>query len=436
MDVRVRILAAALAALAVWAPPAGAAPGDLDASFSGDGRVSTLTSPDTFVARAVAIQPDGRIVVAGYSCDTGTCGPTGDSSFRLVRYTRDGGLDTDFGAGGMVTTPVGVGRSQAFDLIVRSNGTIVAAGVASEDIDDPGSFALVGYRPNGSLDPAFGSGGKVITRVGTGFDAISDLVPGPGDGFTAVGQANADGRDRFALARYDRRGMPDPGFGEQGIVLPPHSAAYAYGAAGARLPDGRVVAVGASGSNSAVESLRFSGLPVSFSGGASAPWIRPVGASYSYANAAAALPDGRVLSAGVATERLGNPAMALVRTSPEGVLDRSWDGDGLALRAPATAPWQRTWCSTPRGARSPRGTRAAGVPTSSRSRASTARARSTAASAAASCSRASPARRWLAPPRSPVSPTASSWWRGSPAPRDAARSARAARHGSRSRATR
>jgi uncharacterized delta-60 repeat protein len=62
-----------------------------------------------------------------------------------------------------------------------------------------------------------------------------------------------------------------------------------------------------------------------------APWIRPVGASYSYANAAAALPDGRVLAAGVATERLGNPGMALVRLTPEGALDRSWDEDGLAL---------------------------------------------------------------------------------------------------------
>ncbi len=331
MDVRVRILAAALAALAACASPAGAAPGDLDATFSGDGRVSTLTSPDTFVARAVAIQPDGRIVVAGYSCDTGTCGPTGDSSFRLVRYTRDGGLDTDFGAGGMVTTPVGVGRSQAFDIFIRGDGSIVAGGVASADALDPGSFALVGYEANGRLDTTFGSRGKMITRVGSGFDAISDLVPGPGDHFVAVGQAMADSRDRFALARFDRNGQPDPAFGNGGTVVVPTSAPYAYGAAGARLPDGRVVAVGASGSNSAVESLRFSGTPVGFSGEASAPWIRPVGASYSYANAAAALSDGRVLSAGVATERAGNPAMALARTNANGSLDRSWAGDGVAL---------------------------------------------------------------------------------------------------------
>ena len=382
MDVMLRLLAVALAALAVCAPPAAAAPGDLDTSFSGDGRVSTLTSPDTFVARAVAMQPDGRIVVAGYSCNSGTCGPTGDSSFRLLRYTSDGGLDTDFGQGGMVTTTVGVGRSQAFDVIVRADGTIVAGGVASADALDPGSFALVGYKPNGTLDTTFGTGGRVITRVGEGFDAISDLVPGFGDHFTAVGQANADGRDRFALARYDRRGKPDPSFGDMGSVVVPTSAPYAYGAAGAQLPDGRVVAVGASGNNSATESLRFSGTAVGFSGGATAPWLRPVGASYSYANAVVALADGRVLSAGVATERLGNPAMALMRTSPTGVLDRTWDGDGLATGARRRRHrGQRPACSTPRGARWRPATPPSAPTTRSRSRASTAPARSTAASA-------------------------------------------------------
>ena len=136
-----------------------ATPGDLDPSFSNDGRVSTLTSPDTFVARAVAVQPDGRIVVAGYSCDTGTCGPTGDSSFRLVRYTADGGLDTDFGMGGMVTTPMGAGRSQAYDVLVRPDGKIVVGGVASMDVADPGSFALARYLPDGRLEPASAAAG-------------------------------------------------------------------------------------------------------------------------------------------------------------------------------------------------------------------------------------------------------------------------------------
>ena len=331
MDVKQRVVAAALAVFALAAAPAAAAPGELDPSFSNDGRVSTLTSPDTFVARAVAVQPDGRIIVAGYSCDAGTCGPTGDSSFRLVRYTADGGLDTDFGNGGMVTTAIGAGRSQAYDVLLRPDGRIVAGGVASMDALDPGSFALAGYLPNGRLDPGFGSGGRVLMRVGLGFDAISDLVAGWGDRVIAIGQAQEDGRDRFALARFNRNGAPDPMFDTNGSLIVPTSAPYAYAAGGTLLPDGRIVAVGASGQSSAVENLRFSGVAVGYSGGGGPPWLRPIGASYSYANAAAALPDGRVLAAGVATERSGHPDMALVRTSPEGALDASWDGDGLAV---------------------------------------------------------------------------------------------------------
>ena len=332
MDVTQRVLAVALAVFAMVAAPAAAGPGDLDPSFSNDGRVSTLTSPDTFVARAVAVQPDGRIVVAGYSCDTGTCGPTGDSSFRLVRYTADGGLDTDFGMGGMVTTAIGAGRSQAYDVLVGPDGKLVVGGVASIDITDPGSFALARYLPDGRLDPGFGAGGTVLMRVGEGFDAISDLLEGWGGRVVAVGQARDDGRDHFALARFTEGGAPDATFDSGGAVIVPTSAPYAYAAGGAMLPDGRIVAVGGSGQSSAVENLRFSGAVVGDSGGTVAPWVSPVGATYSYANAAVALPDGRgVLSAGVATERSGHPAMARVRTSAEGALDRAWDADGTAL---------------------------------------------------------------------------------------------------------
>jgi uncharacterized delta-60 repeat protein len=333
MDVKLRLLAAALVALTAHTSPAGAAPGDLDASFSNDGRVSTLTSPDTFVPRAVAVQPDGRIIVAGYSCNAGTCGPTGDSSFRLVRYTADGGLDTDFGAGGMVTTAIGPGRSQAFDVLVRADGRIVAGGVASAGPADPGSFALAGYRPDGRVDRDFGPGGSghVLMPVGDGFDAISDLVAGRGDRVIAVGQAQVLGHDRVALARFDPHGVPDSKFEGNGSRIVPTSAPYAYAAGGTLLPDGRVVAVGASGRSSAVRDLRLSGVPVDGDGNPGPPWLRPVGASYSFANAAVALSDGRVLSAGVATDQSSFPGMALARTSPEGVPDPSFDGDGAAL---------------------------------------------------------------------------------------------------------
>jgi uncharacterized delta-60 repeat protein len=332
MDVTVRHLApalAVLAALCLLAAPARAAPGDLDPSFAGDGRVSTLTSTDTFVPRAVAVQTNGRIVVGGYSCDTGTCGPTGDSSFRLMRFWRDGGLDTDFGIGGMVTTAVGVGRSQAFDIVLQPDGGILAGGVASADAADPGSFAVVRYRADGSLDTRSGRA-RIITKVGNGFDAISDLVPAPDGDVIAIGQAERNGLTRVALARYDADSSLDDRLGPAGTV-PDAPQAYAYGAGGARLPDGRVVAFGAAGSSSAVEDYRLAAVPVEEDGAAGPSWTRPIGASYSFANAAVGLGDGRVLAAGVATEANGRPAMALVRSTPEGVLDPTWDGDGTSL---------------------------------------------------------------------------------------------------------
>lgn len=316
--------------LSVTAPSATAAPGELDPSFSSDGRVTTLSTAETFVPRALAVQADGRILVAGYSCDTGTCGPTGDSSFRLTRYTADGGLDTDFGAGGTVTTAVGAGRSQAYDVVLQPDGTIVAGGVASINASDTGSFALVRYRPNGALDNSFGAGGKVVARIGDGFDAISDLAIQPGGGLIAIGQAERSGVTHFALARFGAAGALDPGFGTGGSVLA-GSGPYEFGAAGAVLPDGRIVAVGAWGASSDVADYRFATVRSGAQGVVEPPWTAAIGSSYSFANAASALGDGRVLTAGVATDAGGRAGMALVRLAVGGGLDPSWDGDGVAL---------------------------------------------------------------------------------------------------------
>ena len=171
------------------------------------------TSPDTFVARAVAVQPDGRIIVAGYSCDTGTCGPTGDSSFRLVRYTADGGLDTDFGDGGMVTTAIGAGplaglrrapaprrphrRRRRGEHGRARPGLVRARGLPAQRAPRPG--VRLG-RPRADARRA-----RASTRSPTSWRAGATA-------WSRSGRRQADGRDRFALARFDRRGAPDPTF--------------------------------------------------------------------------------------------------------------------------------------------------------------------------------------------------------------------------------
>ena len=186
------------------------------------------------------------------------------------------------------------------------------------------------------------------------------------------------------------------------------------------LPDGRIVAVGGSGQSSAVENLRLSGASVGYSGDTAAPWLRPVGASYSYANAAVALPDGRgILSAGVATERSGHPGMALVRTSPEGAPDPRWDGDGIALvraRDGSVATDVVLEPERPRGRRRPlEPRREARVHARPLRRLRSARPQLRRPGRGAH--RASPARRSRARPRWRARPTASSSPRASPARR-------------------
>ena len=327
------LLAAALAVFALAAAPAGAAPGDLDPSFSNDGRVSTLTSPDTFVARAVAVQPDGRIVVAGYSCDTGTCGPTGDSSFRLVRYTADGGLDTDFGMGGMVTTPIGAGRSQAYDVLVRPDGKIVVGGVASMDLADPGSFALARYLPDGRLDTGFGSGRARADARGRGLRR--DLRPAGRLGRPRRRARAGPGRRarplRARALHRARRARPQLRLRRLGDRADLRALRLRRGRRdAARRADRRGRRVGpVLGRREPPLQRRGGRLQRRHRRAVAAPGRRDL---LVRATPPSRCPDGRgVLSAGVATERSGHPGMALVRTSAEGAPDPGWDGDGTAL---------------------------------------------------------------------------------------------------------
>ena len=131
----------ALAVLALAPIPVLAADGDLDPTFGTGGRVTYAGGP----ANASAIQPDGKIIVA--------IGGNPYSDFVLVRYNRDGSLDTAFGIGGKVTTDFSGQWAWAYALAVQADGKIVAAGARG------GGFALARYNQDGSPDATFGVGG-------------------------------------------------------------------------------------------------------------------------------------------------------------------------------------------------------------------------------------------------------------------------------------
>jgi uncharacterized delta-60 repeat protein len=180
--------------------------GSLDGTFGTGGLATTDFNGGYDSARSLAIQPDGRIVAVGY----GTSNPAIGSGFGLARYNTDGSLDTTFGAGGKVTTNFfGFNGDAASGVAILSNGKLVAGGsVFSGTSPSASDFGLARYNPNGSLDTTFGTGGKVSTDLG-GNDWIAGIAIQGNGGIVAAGEANYDTEGDFALACYTPYGISE-----------------------------------------------------------------------------------------------------------------------------------------------------------------------------------------------------------------------------------
>lgn len=198
--------------------------GTLDPGFGDMGRVTTAISDGGDEARAVAIQPDGMIVVAG----------TNREQFELARYDAGGELDPTFGADGVVTTNPTPDVDIVNGMVLQPNGKILVAGLATPGSPWRPRFALARYTSTGSLDPTFGEGGIVISRRGVG-----RAVALQADGRIVVVGFSSSG---FALARYHRDGSLDARFGGDGTVdAPANGGAFSV----TLQPDGKIVVGGA-----------------------------------------------------------------------------------------------------------------------------------------------------------------------------------------------
>ncbi len=103
-----------------------------------------------------------------------------------VRYNSDGSLDTSFDVDGIVTTDFG-GNDVARALAIQNDGKIVVAGYTSPDGSDA-EFVLARYNANGSLDTSFDSDGKLITTLGSGYDYPSGITIQSDDKIVVVGE--------------------------------------------------------------------------------------------------------------------------------------------------------------------------------------------------------------------------------------------------------
>jgi uncharacterized delta-60 repeat protein len=183
----------------------------------------------TDAGQGVAIQADGRIVVAGSS----------GGNFALVRYTVGGALDTSFSGDGMQTTDFG-GADGGTAVAIQADGRIVVGGGSG------GEFALARYDAQGGLDTSFSGDGRQTTDFG-GFDTSNDVAIRSDGAIVAAGTVAFGGAANFAVARYSASGALDPTFDFDGRVVTDFGnsqSTYDSGEGVAIQADGRIVVAG------------------------------------------------------------------------------------------------------------------------------------------------------------------------------------------------
>jgi uncharacterized delta-60 repeat protein len=293
---------------------------NLDPTFDGDGRVRTTFAAAVY-AGAVALQADGKIVVAGYIGGA-------DFDFALARYNADGSLDTSFDTDGKLTTHFGSGDDQAVAVAVQTDGKIVAAGRAFTGgrLD----FALARYNTDGSLDTTFDTDGKVTTQFGPSSAAAWAVVVQPNGKIVAVGEGPVGSTFDFALARYNADGSLDTTFDSDGKVTTAFDSGNDQAFAVALQPDGKIVAAGvaqvAGSSDFALARYHTDGsLDTTFDTDGK---VATAFGSVDQATAVAVQPDGKIVAAGVAVLGSAFNEFALARYNTDGALDLTFDADG------------------------------------------------------------------------------------------------------------
>jgi uncharacterized delta-60 repeat protein len=304
--------------------------GSLDTSFNGTGIVITSVGSSRDYAEAVAIQTDGKIVVAGTSLNA-----SNNLDFAIVRYNSNGSLDTSFGGTGKVITPVGNFNDWTSSVAIQADGKIVASGYSGLNVSE--HFVVVRYNPNGSLDTTFNGTGKVTTSVGNSNSGASDLAIQT-DGKIVVAGISRNVSNDFAVVRYNPNGSLDTSFGGTGKITIPFGDSHSDAKSVAIQSDGKIVAVGQSGNGNtgfdfAVIRLNPNGsLDMTFGG--TGKVITPIVNQdfISFASAVAIQPDGKIVAAGSYGIEDEFSRFAVARYIGDSVLSNrkffDFDGDG------------------------------------------------------------------------------------------------------------
>lgn len=298
--------------------------GTLDTSFSSDGGVLLDIGAGTQdFATSVAVQPDGKILVAGYTNLGGT------NDFLLLRFNADGTPDTFFGANGRAPLANFSGDDRANAIVLMSDGRILLGGSWDGGSSD---FALARYNKDGTFDTTFSGDGRVSHNVGDAEFAQALAVQSDGK-IVAVGYSDDAGTNDFAIVRFNDNGSLDSPFGGGDAEVLVDFGDNDQASSVKILSNGKILVAGtnsvAANPDFAVARLNSDGSQDLTFGNGDGEVDETFGA-IDLCRSMVVQPDGRILLAGTSSIS-GSNDFAVMALKADGALDTGFAGDGTQL---------------------------------------------------------------------------------------------------------
>ena len=304
-------------------PPVVVVSGTLDSTFGTMGK-KTVSITQNDDARAIAIQPDGKIIAAGFTkFNTATI-----HDFALVRLDTNGTVDNSFGTNGIVTTDFDNTDDKVTSLAIQPDGKIVVVGFIEYQFS-----AIARYNANGSLDNSFGTNGKIIGTSNPLY-SIAAVAIQNGNKIIVAGSAwNPSTFEMdFALQRYNSNGTLDNSFGSSGSVATAFGSAYDEAKSLIIQQDGKILVCGYSATSSSKDNFAIArynadgSLDNSFGNGGKVS--TSVGIGHEIANSVGVQSDGKIILAGYINASGSYQRFGLVRYNTNGTLDNSFGNAG------------------------------------------------------------------------------------------------------------
>jgi uncharacterized delta-60 repeat protein len=299
--------------------------GTLDTTFGSGGEAPVVFTNALDRTHGLALQPDGRIVVVGYTW------PSTDDDFAVARFNPDGTPDTSFGINGQTTTDLG-GGDRAWAVALQSGGSIVVAGHGVAPSGSGNDFAVARYTPSGVLDVGFGLGGIALTNIGGMTDLAYGLAIQADDKILVAGRVGDGGGEDpdFGVVRYEADGAVDATFAVGGVYRVPSQDISDQAADIAVRADGSIVVAGSSRTlgqttGFSIRLLTSAGSVETTFGTAGETKVL-FSSAQDYLEAVVVESDGGIIAVGQLANE-SQPDFAVVRLTSDGLLDAAF-GDG------------------------------------------------------------------------------------------------------------